>query len=140
MGFAESFRALSDPVRREILLLLRKEKLPAGEIAGHFELTGAAISYHLNQLKKAGLVYEERYKNFIYYGLNTSVLEELLLWLGQFKEGSGDGADQSALLRSDVPASGAVPETEMRSKFMRIMALIFGQRNKKRIFNTARSG
>ena len=116
MGFAESFRALSDPVRREILLLLREEKLPAGEIAGHFELTGAAISYHLNQLKKAGLVYEERFKNYIYYGLNTPVMEELMLWLGQFKEGSGDKADEGALLRPDVPAAGAVPETKMRSK------------------------
>lgn len=109
MGFAESFRALSDPVRRKILLLLREEKLPAGEIAGHFELTGAAISYHLNQLKKAGLIDEERYKNFIYYALNTSVLEELMLWLEQFKEGNRNEsgkADTDSFLRPDVPASG----------------------------------
>ena len=86
MGFAETFKALSDPVRREILLLLRKGKLSAGEIGSHFEMTGATISYHLGILKKADLVYETREKNFIYYGLNTSVVEEVMLWLSQLKE------------------------------------------------------
>ena len=86
MGFAETFKALGDPVRREILLLLRKGKLSAGEIGSHFEMTGATISYHLGILKKADLVYETREKNFIYYGLNTSVVEEVMLWLSQLKE------------------------------------------------------
>ena len=86
MGFAETFKALSDPVRREILLLLRKGRLSAGEIGSHFEMTGATISYHLGILKKADLVYETREKNFIYYGLNTSVVEEVMLWLSQLKE------------------------------------------------------
>ena len=86
MGFAETFKALSDPVRREILLLLRKGRLSAGEIGSHFEMTGATISYHLSILKKADLVYETREKNFIYYGLNTSVVEEVMLWLSQLKE------------------------------------------------------
>ena len=85
MGFAETFKALSDPVRREILLLLRQGRLSAGEIGTHFEMTGATISYHLGILKKAELVYETREKNYIYYGLNTSVVEEVMLWLSQLK-------------------------------------------------------
>ena len=86
MGFAETFKALGDPVRREILLLLRKGRLSAGEIGSHFEMTGATISYHLSILKKADLVFETREKNYIYYGLNTSVVEEVMLWLSQLKE------------------------------------------------------
>ncbi|MED9820795.1 MAG: autorepressor SdpR family transcription factor [Christensenellales bacterium] len=85
MGFAETFKALSDPVRREILLLLRAGRLSAGEIGAHFEMTGATISYHLSVLKKADLVFESREKNYIYYELNTSVVEEVMLWLSQLK-------------------------------------------------------
>lgn len=84
MGLAETFKALSDPVRREILMLLRKGKMSAGEIAAHFEMTGATVSYHLSQLKKADLVLEERKKNYIYYQLNTSVFEEIMMWIAQF--------------------------------------------------------
>ena len=91
MGFPETFKALSDPVRRQILILLKGGKLSAGEIGSHFDIAGATVSYHLSQLKKAGLVYEIKYKNFIYYELNVSVLEELMLWLAQFKGGDGDG-------------------------------------------------
>lgn len=85
MGFAETFKVLSDPARREILMLLKKKRLSAGEIGSHFEMTGATISYHLNILKKAGLVFESREKNFIYYELNTSVLEEVMLWISELK-------------------------------------------------------
>lgn len=85
MGFPETFKALSDPIRREILVLLKKGKLSAGEIGAHFDISGAAISYHLTQLKKADLIHEMKYKNYIYYELNTSVLEEMMLWLTQFK-------------------------------------------------------
>ena len=85
MGFAETFKALADPVRREILTMLREKRMSAGEISAAFELTGATVSYHLSQLKKAGLVYESREKNYIYYELNTSVLEEMMLWLSQFR-------------------------------------------------------
>lgn len=84
MGFHETFKALSDPVRREILVLLRAGRLPAGEIAEKFDLSGATVSYHLSQLKKAGLVTERKYKNYIYYELNASVFEEMMLWLSQF--------------------------------------------------------
>ena len=84
MGFAETFKALSDPVRREILLLLKDQTLSAGEIAKHFKMTQATVSYHLSKLKQADLIFETKYKNYIYYELNTSVLEEVILWLSQF--------------------------------------------------------
>ena len=76
---------MSDPVRRDILEMVRNGRLPAGEIASKFDMTGATISYHLSILKKADLVRETREKNFIFYELNTSVFEELLLWVSQFK-------------------------------------------------------
>ena len=85
MGFAETFKAISDPVRREILLMLKKGHMTAGDIGQRFDMTGATISYHLSQLKKADLVFETRHKNFIFYELNTSVFEEAILWLAQFK-------------------------------------------------------
>ena len=66
MAFAETFKALSHPIRREILTLLKENSLIAGEIASHFDLSGATISHHLSILKKAGLVVERREKNFIY--------------------------------------------------------------------------
>ena len=81
MAFADTFKALSDPVRREILVLLKDGKKSAGEIAENFDMTNATISYHLSQLKKAGLVFESRYKNYIYYEINLSVLEEILSWM-----------------------------------------------------------
>ena len=88
MGFAETFKALSDPVRRDILTLLKKGSLSAGDIGSHFDMTGATISYHLSILKKADLVFENKQKNFIYYELNTSVVEEIMLWLADLKGGN----------------------------------------------------
>jgi len=88
MGFAETFKALADPVRRDILTLLRQGRLSAGEIGSHFDMTGATISYHLGILKKADLVFEQREKNFIYYELNTSVVEEVMLWLSDLRGGN----------------------------------------------------
>lgn len=85
MGFAETFKALSDPVRREILMMLKKKRMAAGDIGSHFAMTGATISYHLGILKKAGLVFEQKEKNFIYYELNATVLEEVMLWLSDLK-------------------------------------------------------
>lgn len=90
MGFPETFKALADPARREILLMLRGGRMAAGEIASRFDMTGATVSYHLSQLKKAGLIFETKEKNFIYYTLNTSVFEELMLWLNQFAHTSSD--------------------------------------------------
>jgi DNA-binding transcriptional ArsR family regulator len=90
LSFAETFKALSDPVRREILIMLREGRMTAGDIGQRFDMTGATISYHLSQLKKAGLVFETRQKNFIIYELNTSVFEEAMLWLAQFKGEKND--------------------------------------------------
>ena len=86
MGFAESFKALSDPVRRDILEMLKKGRMSAGDIGSNFDMTGATISYHLNMLKKAGLVKETKQKNFVFYELNASVLEEVMLWLAGLRE------------------------------------------------------
>ena len=91
MSFAETFKALSDPARREILLMLRNGKMSAGDIASRFDMTGATVSYHLSVLKKADLVFETKQKNFVFYELNTSVFEEIMLWFAQFK---GENSDE----------------------------------------------
>lgn len=90
MSFAETFKALSDPARREILLMLRNGKMSAGDIASNFDMTGATVSYHLSVLKKADLVYETKQKNFVFYELNTSVFEDIMLWFAQFKGENND--------------------------------------------------
>jgi len=76
LGFAETFKALSDPVRRQILVLLKDGKKSAGEIAKEFDMTQATVSYHLSQLKKANLILESKYKNFIFYEINVSVSQK----------------------------------------------------------------
>lgn len=81
MGMNETLKAISDPVRRDILGMLKSGKKSAGEIAEKFNLTGATVSYHLAKLKSADLIAEEKYKNFIYYELNASVFEEVLTWI-----------------------------------------------------------
>ena len=81
MAFADTFKALSDPVRRDMLTMLKSGRMSAGEIGSHFDMTGATVSYHLNILKKADLVFEEKEKNFVYYSLNTSIVEEVMMWL-----------------------------------------------------------
>ena len=86
MKYGETFKAFSDPVRREILTMLKKGRMSAGDISSHFDMTQATISYHLKLLKEADLVFEEREKNFIYYTLNISVIEEVMLWLSTLKE------------------------------------------------------
>ena len=85
MSFADTFKALSDPARRRILELLKQGPLSAGEIGSHFDMTGATISYHLKMLKQADLIFESRDKNYIYYQLNTTVLEEIMLWFSDLK-------------------------------------------------------
>jgi len=91
MAFAETFKALSDPVRRQILQMLKKGRMSAGDIGSNFDLTGASVSYHLKMLKEADLIYEEKEKNYIYYSLNTSVIEEVMLWLEELKGETGNG-------------------------------------------------
>lgn len=90
MAFAETFKALSDPERRKILELLKAGPMSAGDIASNFDTTGATISYHLKILKKADLIFESKEKNYIYYQLNTSVLEEIMLWIAKLKEDDGN--------------------------------------------------
>ena len=84
MGFQESFKALSDPTRREILNLLRTGPLSAGELLEHFSMTGASLSHHLSILKNAGLIDDEKKGKFI---LNTSVLDDILNWMMSLKKG-----------------------------------------------------
>ncbi len=85
MGIQNTLKALSDPIRREILELLKAGRLPAGEIAEKFPVSGAAISKHLSVLKEADLIRDAKEGKFIYYELNTSVLEEVLLWVKALK-------------------------------------------------------
>lgn len=90
MKYGETFKALSDPIRRQILTMLKKGRMSAGEISSHFDMTQATVSYHLKLLKEAELVFEEREKNYIYYTLNISVIEEVMLWLAMLKEEDRD--------------------------------------------------
>ena len=85
MGIQNTLRALSDPIRREILNLLKGGRLSAGQIVEHFDVTGASISRHLSVLKEADLIRDTREGKFIYYDLNASVLEEILLWISDLK-------------------------------------------------------
>ena len=85
LGLQDTLRALADPIRREILTLLKGGRLSAGEICEHFPVTAAAISRHLWVLREADLIRDQREGKFIYYELNTSVLEEIMLWLTELK-------------------------------------------------------
>lgn len=85
MAVHKTLKALDDPIRREILGLLKKGRLSAGEIAEQFDITGAAISRHLSVLKDADLVRDTREGKYIFYELNTSVLEEVLVWIADLK-------------------------------------------------------
>ena len=91
MGLQKTLRALADPIRREILDMLRGGRMSAGEITEHFDVTAAAISRHLSVLKEADLIRDHREGKFIYYDLNASVLEEIMLWIKDLK-----GADCDA--------------------------------------------
>ena len=85
MSLQNTLKALSDPIRREILNLLKSGRLSAGQIVDHFDVTGASISRHLSVLKEADLIRDTREGKFIYYDLNASVLEEILLWVKDLK-------------------------------------------------------
>ena len=81
LGMSETLKAIIDPVRREILELLKDGRKTAGEISSSFNLTGATVSYHLSNLKKANLITETKQKNFIFYELNSSIFEDVLVWI-----------------------------------------------------------
>lgn len=85
MGIQRTLKALADPIRREILEMLKEKRLSAGEIAEHFDVTAASVSRHLSVLKEADLIRDEREGKYIFYELNTSVLEEIMLWLTALK-------------------------------------------------------
>ena len=85
MSLQLTLRALADPIRREILNLLKAGKLSAGEITDHFDVTAASISRHLSVLKEADLIRDDRQGKFIFYELNASVLEEIMLWITDLK-------------------------------------------------------
>lgn len=91
MGLQNTLKALSDPIRREILNLLKGGRMPAGDIVGHFDVTGAAISRHLSVLNEADLIRDRREGKYIYYELNASVLEEIMLFIADLK-GDNDNA------------------------------------------------
>ena len=84
MSDTNIFKVLADKQRRDILVMLKTGRMNAGEIAEKLGITPAALSYHLKLLKNADLIMEYKQKNFIYYEINTSVFDELLLWIGQF--------------------------------------------------------
>ncbi len=85
MSIQATLRALADPIRRQILELLKSGPMAAGDIAGRFDVTGAAVSRHLSVLKEADLIRDRREGKFIFYELNASVLEEILLWISDLK-------------------------------------------------------
>ena len=85
MGLQSTMRALADPIRREILAMLKAGRMSAGDIVSHFDVTGASISRHLSVLKEADLIRDKREGKYIFYEINTSVLEEILLWVGELK-------------------------------------------------------
>lgn len=91
MGLQKTLKALADPTRRDILNLLKKGRLSAGEIADQFPVTAASISRHLSVLKEADLIRDTREGKYIYYDLNTTVLEEVMLWISDLK---GDGSHE----------------------------------------------
>ena len=85
MGLQNTMRALADPIRREILSMLKRGRMSAGDIVSHFDVTGASISRHLSVLKEADLIRDTREGKYIYYEINTSVLEEIMLWIRMLK-------------------------------------------------------
>ena len=103
MALQDTLKAISDPVRREILAMLKDGRKAAGEIAEKFDMTFATVSYHLKLLKKADLIDECREKNFIYYSLNTSVFEEIMVWAAGFMKTTA----------KDEPEENGKSETEV---------------------------
>lgn len=91
MGFQQSFKALSDPIRRDILHLLQRGPMAAGDIAAKFNVSGATVSHHLSILREAGLVLDEKRGKYIYYELNMSVVDEIIGWMTGLK---GEGKDE----------------------------------------------
>lgn len=94
MALQDTLKALSDPIRRDILNLLKKGRMSAGDIADRFPVTGASISRHLSVLKEADLIRDTREGKYIYYELNASVLEEIMLWITALKGDSENDEEE----------------------------------------------
>lgn len=94
MGIQDTLKALSDPIRREILRLLKGGRMSAGDIVSHFEVTGASVSRHLSVLKDADLIRDHREGKFIYYELNATVLEEIMIFIADIKGGKANDPQQ----------------------------------------------
>jgi DNA-binding transcriptional ArsR family regulator len=94
VGIQDTLKALSDPIRREILRLLKGGRMSAGDIVSHFEVTGASVSRHLSVLKDADLIRDHREGKFIYYELNATVLEEIMIFIADIKGGKANDPQQ----------------------------------------------
>ena len=105
MPVPEILAALADENRRRILSRLKEGRIPSGELAQAVGMTPQALSYHLKKLKEAGLVYESRQKNFIFYELDLTVLDEAILWLDELRGGAGHETEEA--LRRRAPDAGA---------------------------------
>lgn len=90
MGLEKKFKALSDPTRRKILDLLKNGRMNAGEIGSHFDMTGATVSHHLSVLVEAEVILEEKSGKYKYFELNTSVIDEIMLWISSIRSGSDE--------------------------------------------------
>lgn len=90
----DTIKALSDPSRRKILELLKKKNMTRGEILRHFDMTGATLSHHLSILKKRGLVQDTKVGTFVYYEINTTVIEDVLRWLTSITNGTEENPDE----------------------------------------------
>ena len=115
LGMTETLKAISDPVRREILELLKDGRKTAGEISSSFNLTGATVSYHLSNLKKANLITETKQKNFIFYELNSSVFEDVLVWIYKLG-GNKDGKEKYKNI--NFKCSGMFITNDIRCSFL----------------------
>ena len=106
MVFEATFKALADPTRRRILELLRHGEMSAGELGARFSATGATISHHLSVLKAAGLVCDEKRGKYIYYSLNTSVMEDIFAWLAELCGASSPPSAHDGGASRNAPAQG----------------------------------
>ena len=106
MSLARILSALADENRRRVLETLKQGRISSGDLAAKLGMTPQALSYHLSKLKGADLIYETRYKNFIYYELDLTVLDEAVLWLNALRGGNENENEKSAVCGADAPAAG----------------------------------
>ena len=120
MAMQNTLHALADPTRREILNLLKQSRMSAGDIVKYFSISGAAISRHLSVLKEAGLIRDEREGKFIYYELNATVLEEIMLWISELK---GDTKNERSFIETQNKLATNTPSKEYYIKNIRTFVI-----------------